>query len=437
MHSTAALPPPSPTQTLHLIHHLLISCLTVKSFIGRWQLLRSKLTLLKTSLAEISASPHWSGNPLLHDLLLNLTKSISDQCQDNHPSSYAGEKLLMQSDLDMASAPLSAILHDFDLLLKSGLLRHSNVIVLSQPGPGSAKDELGFFIPDLFARLQIGGIEFKNKALESLLHLLAQDNKAAVLVSKEGDVGYLVRMLDSNFREQAAIVVSVLASSNNAWAISAYCGVPVTQIHADGAMKNIAAVEDVRMALWKEGAVTVLVQLLVSGTDVAQEKAAIVFKSLPHPARISGLRYYKKRDCRNFCNCLRNHRLADLIMHRNVTLQQISASLLVNLSISNANKGAIGGCMGALVKMVESPKPVGLQEMLDPKNELACKKYLVSVISAIAAGGSYGCRKKILVAGAYPHLQKLAEMEVDRAKKALQRLSGNRLKNILNKTRRE
>lgn len=71
-----------------------------------------------------------------------------------------------------------------------------------------------FFIKDLFARLQIGNADFKRKALESLVQLLAEDDKNAVLVAREGDIGYLVHLLDSNIaviRELAAMAVSVLS----------------------------------------------------------------------------------------------------------------------------------------------------------------------------------------------------------------------------------
>ncbi|KAK3197793.1 hypothetical protein Dsin_021208 [Dipteronia sinensis] len=61
----------------------------------------------------------------------------------------------MQSNLGIASISLSKHVHDLDLLLRSGFLDHSNAIVLSQTGPGSEKQDLVFFIKDLFTRLQI------------------------------------------------------------------------------------------------------------------------------------------------------------------------------------------------------------------------------------------------------------------------------------------
>ncbi|KAH1129278.1 hypothetical protein J1N35_000656 [Gossypium stocksii] len=507
--STSEPSGPQPPQTLlHLITTvlslLLLSSLTVRSFVGRWQVLRSKLCTLQSSLSSISESPHWDDNSLLHTLFPSLLstlqrlKPLSDQCT---LSSFTGGKLLMQSDLDIASSSLSSHLRDLYLLLRSGVLHQSNAIVLSHPGPGSDKDDLGFFIRDVFTRLQIGGIEFKKKALESLLQLLNKDEKSTAVVAKEGNIGYLISLLEVNsqplIREQAVLAVSMLASSSqdsrkiifeegglgpllriletgsislkekaaiaveaitadpeNAWAISAYGGVSALieacrsgsqpiQTHAVGALRNVASVEDIRLALGEEGAVPVLVQLLVSGNTATQEK--ILSSSTTTVIQLS-----------------------EFIKHRNMVLQQISASLLSKLSISEGNKRAISSCMGSLVKLMESPKPMGLQDaaaqaivslltvrsnrkelardeksvmrlvqMLDPQNETVSKKYPLMVVTALLAGGSGDCRKILVAAGANKHLQILTEMEVAGAKKALQRLAGITLKSIFSRTWRE
>ena len=466
----------------------------------------------------------------------------------------------MQSDLDMASAALTNQLHDLDLLLRSGVLHQSNAIVLSHPGPGSCKDDLGFFIRDLFTRLQIGGVEFKKKALESLLQLLSDDEKSASLVAKEGNVAYLIHLLDFHYqpavREQATFAISALASANdesrktvfeegglgpllrilesgstllkekaaiaveaiatdpeNAWAVSAYGGVavlieacrsgsPATQTHAVGAIRNVANVEDIKMSLGEEGAVPVLLQLLVSGTGAAQEKAASCVAVLASSGEYFRALIIQERGLQRLMHLMQDISSSDTLEHvlraiisllssdhtarilssstifvtqlgefikrGNSLLQQLSASLVGLLSISDGNKRAIGDCMGSLVKLMESPKPVGLQEtaaqalvslltvrsnrkellrdeksmmrlmvMLDPKNETVAKTFPVMVVAAILAGGSHSCRKRLLAAGAQTQLQKLSEMEVAGAKKALQRLAGNRLKTIFSRTWRE
>ncbi|KAG6572417.1 hypothetical protein SDJN03_29145, partial [Cucurbita argyrosperma subsp. sororia] len=548
---------------IQIVSLLLLSSLNVRSFVGRWQVLHSKLSILHSALVEILDSPYWSENPLVQTILPSLLstlqrlKSLSDQCSD---SAFSGGKLHMQSDLDMVSASLSSQLNDLDLLLRSGVLYQSNALVLSQPVPGSNNDDTEFFIRDLFTRLQIGGMEFKKKALESLVQLLNQDEKSARLVAKEGNVGYLIHLLDFNahpsVREIAASAVSVLSTASdesrrrvfeegglgpllriletgsihlkekaaaaveaitvdpeNAWAVSAYGGVPVLieacrsgtpplQASAVGAIRNVTAVEDIKTSLVEEGAIPVLLQFLISSTTATQEKASMsiavlaasgeYFRSLI--VQELGLQkllhlIHDSPSSDTIANALRAlsslavsdsvarilssstlfvMKLGELVKHGNLVLQQIAASLIANLSISDGNKRAIGSCMGSLVKLMEMPKPAGVQEvavgalaslltvrsnrkelmkdeksvmrlmqMLDPNNEVVNKTFPLAIVTAVLAGGSNGCRKRLIDAGAYQHLQNLTNKDIAGAKKTLQRLNGNRLRSIFSRTWRE
>ncbi|KAK2644908.1 hypothetical protein Ddye_020103 [Dipteronia dyeriana] len=63
--------------------------------------------------------------------------SLHSPAPDSVLTSYNGGKLLIQSNLDIASTSLSKNLHDLDLLIRSGVLDQSNAVVLSQTGPGS------------------------------------------------------------------------------------------------------------------------------------------------------------------------------------------------------------------------------------------------------------------------------------------------------------
>ncbi|KAI4319873.1 hypothetical protein MLD38_033420 [Melastoma candidum] len=547
-----------------IISLLIVSSLSVKTFTGRWQTIRSRLTSLQTSLTSLTASPspHWSSNPLLLSLLPNLLSllrrlhSLLTQCSS---PSYPGGKLLMQSDLDIASSSLSDLLHSLDLLLRSGVLQVSNAIVLSQPGLSSNKEDVVLFVKDLFTRLQIGGVEFKQKALESLLQLLSVDEKSAGIVVREGNISYLVHLLDLNghyaIRELALSAVSVLASCSeesrksifeagalgtllrlleagsvamkekaaaaveaitsdleNAWAISAYGGVsvlleacrsvsPVTQSHAVGAIRNVAVVDDVRVALAEEAGVPVLVQLLSSSSAAAQEKASCALATLAESGEYFRALIVQERGLQKLLrligNCSGSEALesvlraisslsasaqvsqtlssstafivqnGELIKHGNLRLQHTAVSLLANLSISDGNKRAISSSTSSLVKLMESPKPVGLNEsaakvlvellsvrsnrkelvkdeksvtrlvhMMDPANEaVAAKRLPVMVLAAIS--DSHGCRKRLLAAGAYPHLLRLAEMDVPGARKLAQRLAGSKIKSLLGRTWRD
>ncbi|KVI02046.1 protein CELLULOSE SYNTHASE INTERACTIVE 1-like [Cynara cardunculus var. scolymus] len=566
MHYSPPPPPPPPSsahtlnQTTALLSILLPATFSVKSFIARWQVIRSKLAILKSSLYDISESTHWSENPLLQTLLpgllstLRRIQTLCDQCTD---SNCTAGKLLMQSDLDMAAGWLSKQLDDLDLLIRSGVLCQSTAIVLSQPAPGSSIEDLGFFIRDLFTRLQIGGVEFKRKAMECLLQLLVDDENAVTVVASEGNIRYLVHLLDvDDHREQAVSAVSLLACASehsrktvfeegglgpllrilefgsisskekasvaieaitgdihNAWAISAYGGVPIlldvcrsgsltAQSHAIGAIRNVASAEDIRSCLCEEDAVAVIVQLLVSGSAAAQEKAANCIAIVTSSSKYFGTLLIQEKGLERLLHLLHRSsnpdtleyvlrsihslstsdsvcrllsssstfiiQIAELIDHGNLTLQQISASILAKLFINDCNKRAVAGCMGSLVKLMEFVKPVGLQEaamqaltslltvkqnrsyftkdeksmtslvqMLDPLTESVPKKFPVAVVYALMAGGSNSRRKRLVDAGAHNYLQLLSEMEVVGAKKALQRLSGSRLKSIFTRTWRE
>ncbi|CAA6670527.1 unnamed protein product [Spirodela intermedia] len=318
---------------------LLLGSLTVVVFPGRWRTLREKLERLRCSLSDAPVAP-------------------DDRC---HDPSLPGGKLLLQSDLDIGASSLSLRLHDLDLLLRSGLLqrgdhlhRHhhhrssseaadpstgagDNAIVLLQPGASASKEDLSLYVRDLFIRLQIGGVEFKRKALDSLLNLFATGGggggegdgvatRIAALVAREGDVAFLIHLMEASCeqhaaREQAAAAVCFLATggglgpllrlletgsaplkekaaaaveaittdATNAWAVPAYGGVPVlieacrqSRSHgirsgAAGSLRNLAAlVVDARAAMAEEGAVPVLLELLSpspGGGGVADDSA--------------------------------------------------------------------------------------------------------------------------------------------------------------------
>ncbi|WOK95110.1 hypothetical protein Cni_G03817 [Canna indica] len=349
----------SPSESLDFILHrilpfLLAAALSARFLAGRWRILHSKLSLLHAALADAAASPHWPSNPLFRDNLLpalratlRSLRALSARCLDH---SLPGGKLRFQSDLDIASSALTVHLRDLHVLLSSGLLHHdaspSNsasdddaAIVLPLPGPSASRAELAFFVRDLFARLQIGALDLKQKALDSLLELLASDTaKLSRVVAEEGDLPSLLRLLDPSahfvLRDCAAAAVSLLASASDAsrraifdegalgpvlrlldsgspvlkeraaaaiqavtadpacaWALSAYGGVsilvaacrpgsPAVQALAAGSLMNVAAVDDIRITMAEEGAVPALVELLVSGNTEAQKNAALCLATL-------------------------------------------------------------------------------------------------------------------------------------------------------------
>ncbi|KAM0885754.1 hypothetical protein ACQ4PT_030154 [Festuca glaucescens] len=353
-------PPPSPPppaaadalpQILHaLLPPLLLAAASANALHSRWRALHGTLLALQSSLASAPAPA--AGHPLFADLVASLLPALrslhalSARCQD---PALPGGRLRLQSDLDIAASSLSLLLHDLSLLLRSGLLSvdssasSPNAIVLQVPAAAASRADKSLFIRDAFARLQIGGLDLKLKALASLLELLGNNAtaEAANIVATDGDVAALLRMLDASahsaLRDRAAAVVALLvtvcaasrkvvfdegglgpllrvldsgsvpatrehavvaveaitADAGSAWAVSAYGGVSILinacrpgsgslamQALAVAALKNVISIDDVRAALVEEGGLPVLVDLLASGSTDTQKSAALCLLSI-------------------------------------------------------------------------------------------------------------------------------------------------------------
>uniref|UniRef100_A0A0C9RKX7 TSA: Wollemia nobilis Ref_Wollemi_Transcript_13044_2567 transcribed RNA sequence n=1 Tax=Wollemia nobilis TaxID=56998 RepID=A0A0C9RKX7_9CONI len=309
---------------------LIDDTLSTKVFSAKWQMIRGKLDQLNRDLCSAADCPRWTKNSVMRDLLpdvVSTLREIGGLAKSCTELSYSG-KLLMQSDLDVVVSRLNLHLRDLDLLLKSGVLQCSG----GSP-PSSPAADVVFFVKDLFTRLHIGNSEVKRNGLSSLVKVL-DDEAVLQVVAKEGDIGYLVHLLDSNVggvREQAVAAVAALAQAcergvfrdegvvaplvrlldggdggdgrgfvvekaaealrgltanpENAWAVAANDGlaalVRICQHGPDDLHKiavdvlvNLCSVTEIRLSLAEEGAVPVLVNLVNSGPPPVRESAA-------------------------------------------------------------------------------------------------------------------------------------------------------------------
>lgn len=333
-----------------LLPSVLLAAASVRALHSRWRALQASLLTLQSSLVSAPASAR--SHPLFADLVaallpaLRSLHALSVRCQD---PGLPGGRLRLQSDLDMVASSLSLLLHDLSLLLRSGLLSVDSElsiptdIVLQVPASAAPHADKSLFVRDAFARLQIGSLDLKLKALVSLLDLLGDDPtaEAAQIVATEGDVAALLRLLDASShsalrdravtavahlatacaasrrvvfdegglgpllrvldsgsppatRERsAAAIVAITGDAGSAWALSAYGGLPILinacrpgsgspalQAFAVAAIKNVSSVDDVRSTLVEESGLPVLVDLLASGTAETQKSAALCLWSL-------------------------------------------------------------------------------------------------------------------------------------------------------------
>lgn len=309
----------------------------VKVFAGRWSIILRKLELLPAQLVNLADSAGLGNSvlckELLHGVVSSLieTKDLASKCMED----AFGGKLQMQSNLDALAMKLGLHLRDLELLMKSGVLRDTTAP--KGGGSGASRETVKWNVRDLLARLQIGNAESKQKAMESLVELMQEDDKNVLVVAgqdrgiptvvhlldagvisvrekaaaavcrlsqidscehllvNEGALAPLVRLLESGTpvaKEKAAAALKCLTfTPENARSVAAHGGVPAlieicqsgtpgAQAAAAGALRNLASISEVRQTMAEEDAIPVLIGLITSGTPSAQEYACDALQNL-------------------------------------------------------------------------------------------------------------------------------------------------------------
>ncbi|KAH7862610.1 hypothetical protein Vadar_007178 [Vaccinium darrowii] len=295
----------------------------VKGFQVRWKVIISKIEQIPPRLSDLATHPFFSKNTLCIEQLQSFSNTLNEAIQLSElclKGKYQG-KLRMQSDLDMLSGQLDLNLKDLWSLIKTGVLSCSLAETEGKPGNDYR---------ELLARLQIGQLESKHKALDSIVEALKEDEKTVLGVIGRGNIAALVQLLTAGsgiVREKAVLVICSIAecgscenwlveegvlpplirlvesgsavgkekatislqrlsmSSEAARLIVGHGGVrplievcrsgdPVTRAAAACTLKNISVVPEVRQNLAEEGIIKVLINLLDCGTLLGSKEYA-------------------------------------------------------------------------------------------------------------------------------------------------------------------
>ncbi|PKI37087.1 hypothetical protein CRG98_042521 [Punica granatum] len=533
--------------SIDLLSSLLTAIPLCHHFRPKWSLVRAKLSDLQSLLAEFSHLPFSASNPLSLDLLRSLSHTLSDAlsladlCQT--PSLPAG-KLKTQSELDSVLTRLDRHIADAGVLVKSGVLLQCTApapLASSNPSPSSFKREaVRAESRNLITRLQIGGHDSKNSAMDSLLGLLQEDDKNVMVAVAQGVVPVLVKLLDlgsdlevkekavaaisrvstvesskhlliaegllllnhllrvlesgSGFaREKACVALRALSfSKENAWAIGCrggisslleicVAGTPGSQAFAAGVLRNLAAFREIRENFVEENAVVVLLGLAASGTALAQENAFGCLHNLVSNDENLKLLVVREKGI----ECLKDYwdsspsdnrglevaielltqlasyqpigevlvsdgfipRLCTALSCGAMGVRVAAALCIYELALSPKTKKEIGECgsINVLAKMLDGKAieekeaaAKGLSsllqyagnrrmfrkedggvrsavQLLDPSILNLDKRYPILVLASLTH--SKKCRKRMAAAGACDYLQKLADMDIEGAKK--------------------
>lgn len=286
------------SQAQELVPVVLNKARQVKGFPGRWKMIVSKLEQIPSRLSDLSSHPCFSKNMLCKEQLqavmktLNEAIELADMCIQEK---YEG-KLRMQSNLDSLSGKLDLNLRDCGLLIKTGVLGEVTMPSVSSSSSSSESGQTAHSnIRELLARLQIGHLEAKHKALDTLVEIMKEDEKNVLSVLGRSNIAALVQLLTATsprIREKTVAVICSLAESGSCenWLVSEGVLPPLIRLVESGSLvgKEKATISLQRLSMSSEtaraivghGGVRPLVEMCRAGDSVSQAAAACTLKNI-------------------------------------------------------------------------------------------------------------------------------------------------------------
>lgn len=268
----------------------------VRGFPGRWKMIILKLDQIPSCLSDLSSHPCFSKNALCKEQLQAVSKTLDETIELAElcvREKFEG-KLRMQSDLDALSGKLDLNLRDCGLLIKTGVLGE-----VTFPSAGSVNEPEAVTthsnIRELLARLQIGHLEDKHRALDSLVEVMREDEKSVLAVLGRSNIAALVHLLTATsprIREKAISVICSLTESGNCenWLVSEGVLPPLIRLVESGSAvgREKATISLQRMSMSVEtarsivghGGVRPLIDICRTGDSVSQAAAACTLKNI-------------------------------------------------------------------------------------------------------------------------------------------------------------
>ncbi|KAL8495356.1 hypothetical protein ACS0TY_019496 [Phlomoides rotata] len=269
----------------------------VKGFPSRWKMILSKLEQVPSRLSDLSSHPCFSKNALCKEQLQAVSKTLNEAIELAVlclKEKYEG-KLRMQSDLDALAGKLDLNLRDCGLLIKTGVL--GEVSFPSSVASTSADPEAAIHgnLRELLARLQIGHLEAKHKALDSLVEVMKEDEKNMLTVIGRSNIAALVQLLTATsprIREKTVTVICSLAESGSCenWLVSEGVLPPLIRLVESGstvgkekatiALQRLSMLLETARSIVGHGGVRPLVDICRGGDSVSQAAAACTLKNI-------------------------------------------------------------------------------------------------------------------------------------------------------------
>ncbi|KAJ4760906.1 ARM repeat superfamily protein [Rhynchospora pubera] len=305
-----------------LIESLIYTSDSIRLFPARWRSIKNRLEQLNSTLSLLSEENNLELTDLLQDILSTCreTQLLAGQCHDD---TYNRGNLFLRSDLNVIISKIDCHISHLERIYASGVITQtkSSALVVSKPGPGATRDEIRFFLRDLFERLKIGDSEMRIQSMCMLNEALHENEMYVKIISHEeegidllvnliefGDCGVieqaletistivryeshrntlvihgiispLVKIMESgklSSKERAASVLNKLTENcNNAWSVSAQGGINVLLKNCSDTdasrelvrlsceiLKNLNPIEEIRNFMLESNAIEILSKLV-------------------------------------------------------------------------------------------------------------------------------------------------------------------------------
>ncbi|KDP28690.1 hypothetical protein JCGZ_14461 [Jatropha curcas] len=269
----------------------------VKGFPGRWKMIISKLEQIPSHLSDLSSHPCFSKNTLCNEQLQAVSKTLKEAIELANLCTidkYEG-KLRMQSDLDALSGKLDLNLRDCGVLIKTGVLGEATLPLAVAGSSSEPEAAIHSNIRELLARLQIGHLEAKHKALDSLVDVMKEDEKTVLAVLGRSNIAALVQLLTATsprIREKTVTVICSLAESGSCenWLVSEGVLPPLIRLVESGStvgkekatisLQRLSMTTETARAIVGHGGVRPLIEICRNGDSVSQAAAACTLKNI-------------------------------------------------------------------------------------------------------------------------------------------------------------
>ncbi|KAK9910599.1 hypothetical protein M0R45_034555 [Rubus argutus] len=285
------------SQARELVPLALSKAREVKGFPGRWKMIMSKLEQIPSRLSDLSSHPCFSKNALCKEQLQSVSKTLKEAIELAEfcvGDKYEG-KLRMQSDLDSLSGKLDLNLRDCGLLIKTGVLGEATLPLSMASSSTEPEAAVHGNIRELLARLQIGHLEAKHKALDSLVEIMKEDEKNVLSVLGRSNIAALVQLLTATsprIREKTVTVICSLAESGSCenWLVSEGVLPPLIRLVESGSavgkekatisLQRLSMSAEAARAIVGHGGVRPLIEICQIGDSVSQAASASTLKNI-------------------------------------------------------------------------------------------------------------------------------------------------------------